>query len=100
MSNIALFVDARTHPAARNRWTAGSRAVLITTTMAAAITLIAACGASSNNSTAQQAALVMQGQQIFRFDTFGDEAKWTDTLRMHEVISATAVTMRLDEPHF
>lgn len=30
------------------------------------------------------------GQQIFRFDTFGDERFWTDTLRMHEVI-ATAV---------
>ena len=32
--------------------------------------------------------VVTQGKQIFRFDTFGDEAKWTDTLRMHEVISA------------
>jgi mono/diheme cytochrome c family protein len=27
-----------------------------------------------------------QGQRIFRYDTFGDEAKWTDQLRMHEVI--------------
>ena len=26
------------------------------------------------------------GQAIFRFDTFGDEQLWTDTLRMHEVI--------------
>jgi len=26
------------------------------------------------------------GRQIFRFDTFGDERLWTDTLRMHEVI--------------
>jgi hypothetical protein len=26
-----------------------------------------------------------QGQQIFRFDTFGDEQLWTDTLHMHEV---------------
>ncbi len=38
----------------------------------------------------EQAALVAQGKQIFRFDTFGDETQWTDTLRMHEVI-ATAV---------
>jgi hypothetical protein len=30
------------------------------------------------------------GQWIFRHDTFGDEALWTDQLRMHEVI-ATAV---------
>ncbi|MFG0334979.1 MAG: hypothetical protein ACF8TS_16605, partial [Maioricimonas sp. JB049] len=29
---------------------------------------------------------VKRGQQIFRYDTFGDEAHWTDTLRMHEVI--------------
>src|SRR5919107_717253 len=26
------------------------------------------------------------GRSIFRFDTFGDETFWTDTLRMHEVI--------------
>jgi mono/diheme cytochrome c family protein len=26
------------------------------------------------------------GQQIFRFDTFGDEQFWTDTARMHEVV--------------
>jgi hypothetical protein len=26
------------------------------------------------------------GKSIFRFDTFGDEQLWTDTLRMHEVI--------------
>jgi mono/diheme cytochrome c family protein len=29
-----------------------------------------------------------QGKQTFRFDTFGDESFWTDTLRMHEVIQA------------
>src|SRR5215510_2853019 len=27
------------------------------------------------------------GQQIFRFDTFGDEQLWTNVLRMHEVVS-------------
>jgi cytochrome c5 len=31
-------------------------------------------------------AQVAEGKQIFRFDTFGDETKWTDQLRMHEVI--------------
>ena len=30
--------------------------------------------------------LVAQGKEIFRFDTFGDEQFWTETLRMHEVI--------------
>jgi mono/diheme cytochrome c family protein len=31
--------------------------------------------------------LVAEGKEIFRFDTFGDEQYWTDTLRMHEVIA-------------
>lgn len=44
--------------------------------------------------------LVAQGKDIFRFDTFGDEVYWTDTLRMHEVIAAsvsprTALTVGL-----
>ena len=29
---------------------------------------------------------VTDGQQVFRFDTFGDEKLWTDTLKMHEVV--------------
>jgi mono/diheme cytochrome c family protein len=29
------------------------------------------------------------GQEIFRFDTFGDEQFWTNTLRMHEVIETS-----------
>jgi mono/diheme cytochrome c family protein len=31
-------------------------------------------------------ALAEEGKEVFRFATFGDEAFWTDTLRMHEVI--------------
>jgi mono/diheme cytochrome c family protein len=30
-----------------------------------------------------------EGRSIFRFDTFGDETFWTDTLRMHEVIRSS-----------
>ena len=30
--------------------------------------------------------LVAEGQRVFRFDTFGDEQLWTDTLRLHEVV--------------
>jgi cytochrome c553 len=33
------------------------------------------------------------GQSIFRFDTFGDETFWTDTLRMHEVIRTSVSPM-------
>lgn len=32
--------------------------------------------------------LINKGRQIFRYDTFGDEQLWTDTLGMHEVIEA------------
>ena len=72
----------------RRRMTGASRNALITATIAAAVALAAACGGGDDDSAAQQAALVEQGKQIFRFDTFGDEAQWTDALRMHEVISA------------
>ena len=34
---------------------------------------------------------IASGREIFRYDTFGDEKFWTDTLRMHEVIES-AVT--------
>jgi hypothetical protein len=30
--------------------------------------------------------MLKDGQQTFRFDTFGDEAWWGDTLRLHEAI--------------
>jgi mono/diheme cytochrome c family protein len=53
-----------------------------------AASLTAACGGGTGqaaNSTPDPA-VVAEGKQIFRFDTFGDESQWTDTLRMHEVI--------------
>jgi mono/diheme cytochrome c family protein len=56
---------------------------------AALAATVSACGGSSDDgAAAQQAALAAQGQQIFRFETFGDEAKWTDVLRMNEPITA------------
>jgi hypothetical protein len=55
---------------------------------AGTVVLVTACGGSAGDTTADQAALVEQGRQTFRYETFGDEAKWTDALRMHEVISA------------
>ena len=66
----------------------GLRVALVTTTAAVASALVTACGGSTDNSAAEQAALIAQGQQIFRFDTFGDETQWTDALKMNEVISA------------
>ena len=51
------------------------------------------CGSSSNGPSNDE--LVAQGKQIFRFDTFGDETKWTDALRMNEVISTVEPTTAL-----
>jgi hypothetical protein len=31
-----------------------------------------------------------EGRQIFRYDTFGDEAFWGDTLRLHEAVAGSA----------
>ena len=33
--------------------------------------------------------LVQQGQQVFRYDTFGDETFWTDVLQMNQVIETS-----------
>ena len=51
----------------------------------------------------QSPATLAEGKEIFRFDTFGDETFWTDTLRMHEVIrtgvspaTALAVGLKVD----
>jgi hypothetical protein len=66
---------------------AATRNILLTTVIAtAAAALVAACGGSPGVSQAEQAAVVAQGKETFRFDTFGDETKWTDALRLHEVI--------------
>ena len=46
--------------------------------------LLAFAVVARSTSTAQTAELA--GQQIFRFDTFGDEQLWTNVLRMHEVV--------------
>lgn len=53
--------------------------------LALAAALVPACGGDDDDA-AEQAALVAEGRQTFRFDTFGNETFWTDSLRMHEVI--------------
>jgi hypothetical protein len=50
-------------------------------------TLIAACG----RPVVPAEPTALEGQKVFRFDTFGDEAFWTDTLRMHEVIEGAGL---------
>ena len=72
------------------------------------VLLMSACGGSDHSTDQAQAAmpdarLLAEGQAVFRFDTFGDESQWTDTLRMHEVIrsavdptTALAVGLKVD----
>jgi len=53
------------------------------------IVALAACSIDASRSSDPPigaAAMIAQGKQIFRFDTFGDETLWSDTLRLHEVI--------------
>jgi hypothetical protein len=59
----------------------------------------------SSTSRTQSAAPAQasNGKEIFRFDTFGDEQLWTETLRLHEVIqsavspaTALAVGLKVD----
>ena len=50
---------------------------------------LARCGGNDNSQ------LVAEGKQTFRFDTFGDETKWTDALRMNEVVSTVDPTTAL-----
>src|SRR5690242_18221429 len=49
---------------------------------------LAACGDDN-------AALVAQGKQTFRFDTFGDETRWTDALHMDQVVATVDPTTAL-----
>lgn len=65
--------------------------LLRTAAIVGAVIIVAACGDDDGPPPETlDPKLVEQGREVFRFETFGDEARWTDTLRMHEVI-ATAV---------
>jgi mono/diheme cytochrome c family protein len=52
------------------------------------VACVLAVGGSLFARTASSAR-TFDGQTVFRFDTFGDEQFWTDTLRMHEVIESS-----------
>jgi hypothetical protein len=55
-----------------------------------------------SNSGSATGAQLFDGRQIFRFDTFGDEQLWTDTLRLNEALetvtpaTALAVGLKVD----
>jgi cytochrome c5 len=74
----------------RLSWRGVLGAVWVVVVAGLAGAILSACGSRSDSSSVEQAALVTEGKQVFRFDTFGDETQWTNALRLHEVIS-TAV---------
>ena len=59
--------------------------VVLTGLLAVAAT---ACDEPVGSQRPLDSALVQQGRNIFRHETFGNEVFWTDTARMHEVISS------------
>ena len=67
------------------------------------ITTLAACDGMGPTNPPASPQLLASGKQIFRFDTFGDEKFWTDTLHMERVIqsavdptTALAVGLKVD----
>ncbi|HEY6088230.1 MAG TPA: hypothetical protein VD771_00425 [Gemmatimonadaceae bacterium] len=62
-----------------------ARSVVITTVLVCS-SLVGLAASCNQIMSSDDPALVARGKDIFRFDTFGDETFWTDTLRMHEVI--------------
>ena len=46
--------------------------------------------AGAQPAQAQATQLVEQGRQIFRFDTFGDEKFWGDSLKLHRAVAGAA----------
>jgi hypothetical protein len=67
----------------------GVAAVLLTgCLLTGAIVGVSALLSAHSPTATHSPALVGKGQQIFRFDTFGDERLWTDTLRLHEVVQS------------
>jgi mono/diheme cytochrome c family protein len=59
-------------------------AIVLLTTLA--ILLPISSGSRTQSAAPAQAS---NGREIFRFDTFGDEQLWTETLRLHEVIQSS-----------
>ena len=81
-------------PVSASRWLARLGA-------AASLLIVVSCGHDAEP-TAPSGPVADEGKQIFRFETFGDETFWTDTLRLHEIVqnlpaaTALAVGLKVD----
>ena len=71
-----------------------NRKYLLIAPALAMVILAATCNAKSDDdqqpvNELDVALALDEGRQIFRFDTFGDESFWGDTLRLHQAIEGT-----------
>ena len=95
------MIATMTHPAVRTIRSPGigiAGLVLVALTVGAA--LVGCENGKMPSEVVASSGPVADGQRIFRFDTFGDEQFWTDTLRLHEVVEksvdpTTALTVGL-----
>src|SRR5437764_10854413 len=71
-------------------WLRASTRLVAIASLGFAVALTTVVISGEHNDRQQQ-----DGQQIFRFDTFGDEQLWTNVLRMHEAISTIDPTTAL-----
>ena len=87
------MVKPKQHASAAHAFRAAARTprtalALVATTGVAIVAMFVACDSNDvpTEPTRPDPVLVAQGKDIFRFDTYGDETFWADTLRLHEVI--------------
>ncbi len=83
---------ASARPRIARNWIAIALAAALAVSIGAPLAGMAAyAGKQASVATHTHEALVAEGRQVFRYETFGDESLWTDQLRMHDVI-ATSVS--------
>ena len=69
-----------------------SRFLVLAVVAVAGVAMASVAVAAQKPSTpeARMSALVSQGREIFRHETWGDEAFWTDTIKLDKAIEGSA----------
>ena len=79
------------HVSFRSTVLAGTALVLIVTIIGLVAPGSRAQSANQDPTANNAVQLVTQGRQIFRFDTFGDQAFWGDTQKLHQAIEGAGL---------